>query len=59
MLIMAFLWTATSFNFYMINFQLKYINGDIFNNAFASALSEVPAYLIQGLTYQKLGLKGS
>eukprot|EP00347_Sterkiella_histriomuscorum_P000203 403376785 len=56
---MTFLWTSTSFTYYLINFQLKYLSGDIFSNAIASALSEAPAYIAQGYTYSRLGIKKS
>jgi len=54
---MAFLWSATSFGYYLINFQLKYIKGDFFINTITTSLTEVPAILLGGIAYQKLGMK--
>ena len=55
--IMVVVWIASSFNFYLINFQMKYIKGDVFVNTFVSASSELPAIIIGGLLYQKVGLR--
>jgi hypothetical protein len=56
--IMAFMWVASSFSYYLIGFQLKYINGDFFVNTAVSSLTEAPAYLIGGLIYGRVGIKG-
>lgn len=57
LIIMVAVWIASSFNFYLINFQLKYIPGNVFLNTFVSALSELPAIILGGIMYQKVGLK--
>ena len=57
LLILIAVWVASSFNFYLINFQLKYIKGNIFVNTFTSALSEVPATILAGVLYQKIGIR--
>jgi OCT family organic cation transporter-like MFS transporter 4/5 len=59
LLVMVFLWTASSFDYYMINFQLKYIRGDIFINTGASSFSEVFAYFLGGAILVPLGIKRS
>ena len=56
---MVFLWSASSFNSYMIAFQLKYIQGNVFSNTLAAGLSEAPTVFISGLLYQSLGLKAT
>lgn len=53
---MAFLWTASSFNYYLINFLLKSINGDVFINTTVSSASEIVAYILGGIAYQKVGI---
>jgi len=57
--VMAYMWTATSFTYYMIAFQLKYLKGNIYNNSLASGGSEMVAIAISGVLYTKLGLKKS
>ena len=54
---MVVVWTISSFNYYLINFQLKYINGNVFNNTLVSGLSEVPAVILAGYFYKKIGLR--
>jgi hypothetical protein len=56
---MAVLWTVSSFEYYLINFQMKYINGNMFLNTGFSSLSEIIAYLLGGLMIKKLGIKKS
>lgn len=55
---MAFMWVASSFSYYLISFQLKYISGDFFVNTAVSSLTEAPAYLLGGLLYSRIGIKG-
>lgn len=59
MIVMAYMWAATSFTYYMISFQLKYLPGNVYNNSLASGLSEMVAIAIAGFMYSKLGLKVS
>lgn len=53
---MAYVWAACSFTYYMINFQTKYLPGDIFNNSLANGVSEVIAGLVAGVFYKKFGI---
>ncbi|TNV80510.1 hypothetical protein FGO68_gene767 [Halteria grandinella] len=57
LVILVAVWIASSFNFYLINFQLKYIQGDVFVNTLVSAISELPATILAGYLYQKIGIK--
>lgn len=56
-LVLLFLWIAASFDYFLINFQMKYIDGDIYVNTIVSSVSEVIAYLISGALYSTLGPK--
>ncbi|CDW73598.1 solute carrier family member 5 [Stylonychia lemnae] len=57
LLIMVIIWIASSFSYYLINFQLKYIKGDFFVNTITASLTEVPAYILSGILYEKLGIR--
>ncbi len=57
LIIMVGVWIASSFDVYLLNFQLKSIEGNIFLNTFSSAISELPAIIISGFMYKKLGIK--
>ncbi|CDW83769.1 solute carrier family member 5 [Stylonychia lemnae] len=57
LIIMVTIWIGSSFNYYLINFQLKYIKGDFFVNTITASLTEVPAYILSGILYQKLGIR--
>lgn len=39
--VLVFCWMACSFGFYMLNFVLKYLQGSIFFNAYASSVAEI------------------
>jgi len=56
---MAYMWSAVSFCYYMIIFQLKYIPGNIYINSMSSALSEMVANILAGFLYKYLGAKKS
>eukprot|EP00347_Sterkiella_histriomuscorum_P001230 403372829 len=55
MMIMS--WVAGSFSFYLLNFLIKYMPGDIFFNSMVSGLSAI-ALLIEGKLQKYLDLKG-
>ena len=38
---MMYMWSAISFAYYLITFQLKYLPGDMFMNSFATAFAEM------------------
>jgi len=59
LLILMFLWIVSAFDYYLINFQLKYIDGDIYTNTIISSVSEVTAYLVSGALYDRIGPKVS
>jgi len=48
LILMMILFSASSFSYYLISYQLKYLKGDIFVNVIVSALSEMAGYLISG-----------
>ena len=56
LIIMVLVWIASSFNYFLINFQMKYFEGNIFLNCSISSASEIVAYLLGGYLYQKAGI---
>ena len=54
---MVFVWISSSFGYYLIGYDLKYIRGDIYNNTYSSSGSELFAFLLSGFLYKRLGLK--
>ena len=54
---MSLSWSTASFNYYMISFLLKYFPGDIYLNGLMSSASEITAYAVGGILYQKIGVK--
>ena len=57
LLVLLFLWVVASFDYFLINFQLKYIEGDVYVNTIVSSVSEVCAYIISGALYEIIGPK--
>ena len=57
LILLIFLWISASFDYTLINFQLKYIEGDIYTNTIVSSVSEVCAYIISGAIYEKIGTR--
>lgn len=51
------MWSAVSFCYYMIIFQLKYIPGNIYINSMSSSLSEMVANILAGFLYKYLRIK--
>lgn len=54
---MILVWCASSFCYYLISYQLKYIQGDIFINNIVSSTSELVAYGLSGFLLSIMGLK--
>ena len=54
---MTFCWLSSSFNYYMVSFLLKYFPGNIYVNSIMSVLSELIAYAVGGVMFDKLGVK--
>ena len=56
LIIMSVIWLATSFGYYLI---LSLINtfDDVYISGLTSSLSEMIAYVISGLLYEKIGVK--
>lgn len=57
--VMAYMWAACSFCFYMIIFYLKYLPGNIYNNSLSSGVADCIAVLIGGWLYSRIGIKKS
>jgi len=55
--IMSFIWMSTSFNFYLINFQLKYFPGNIYVNSVVFSTCSIVAYVVSNPLYKFMGLK--
>jgi len=56
-IIMTFSWLASSFNYYMVGFLLKYFPGNMYVNGSVSAISEIIAAGLAGVIYEKMGCK--
>ena len=54
---MAVIWTSSSFGYYLISYELKYIKGDFWINGIVSSVSEIIAYATGGILLTKFGIK--
>lgn len=54
---MSIMWSAICFTSYLLHFQLKYLEGDLFTNNNVIALTDFIACATGGYIYQKFGLK--
>jgi hypothetical protein len=57
LLLMLYIWVASSFNFYLINYITKNLPGDFFMNSLISSLTDVIVAALSGLAYAKMGLR--
>ncbi len=53
------IYSEASFNFYLLNFYLKYFPGNIFQNSFYFACSDLTAFVLAGLFLQYTSMKTS
>ncbi|CDW81726.1 solute carrier family member 5 [Stylonychia lemnae] len=59
LLVLLVLWVVASSDYFLINFQMKYIEGDIYTNTIVSSISEIISYLVTGALYDTIGPKVS
>ena len=55
LLIFVYLFSSASFNYYLINFYMKYIPGNIYTNTIVASLSEATSAMLSGFIVQLLG----
>ena len=55
LIIFVYLFCAASFNYYLLNFYLKYMPGDIYENSMISSISEAIAHYVAGYVVIKIG----
>jgi hypothetical protein len=53
---MIYMWSAIQFTYYQFNFTLRFLPGNIFTNAFASAGAEIVGAVFGGLWYRVTGI---
>jgi len=54
--IMVFIWVATSVSYYITNFNVKYMKGNLFYNSISMAVSECLSLFLAGYIFLKFGL---
>lgn len=59
LLILVFLWIASSFNQYLTVYYLKYLPGDFFVNTITTNAADIPFVLLCGVAYRYMGAKYS
>lgn len=57
--LLAVLWSLVQFAYYIFNFMLRFLPGDLLSNAFASAYAEILGVLVSGMLYHLIGLNFS
>jgi len=56
-LVMIVVWISSSFGYYLISYQVKYLPGNLYLNGIILAIAEMSAYGLSGFVYKILGLK--
>ena len=56
LMLLIYMWSAIQFTYYQFNFTLRFLPGNIFTNAFASAASEIIGAVFGGLWYRVTGI---
>ncbi len=57
LMLMFFIWIASSFSLSLLNFEMKYLSGNFFLSNLISGVLDVPVALIGGLLYHKAGIR--
>lgn len=59
LVVLTILWSVSVFDYYLINFQMKHIRGNLFLNSISSSIFEVIALAVGGLMAKFFGTKRS
>lgn len=59
LLVAIVIWSVNIFNYYLINFSLRYFPGSIYANIVTVALADIFGYSISGVILKKTSLKFS
>ena len=51
------LWLSCAFGYYLINFEIKYLPGNLYVNVMMSTVAEMCAKVLAYSQYERLGLK--
>lgn len=54
---MSYVWIATSVSYYVISFELKYLNGSMYANTDLSTIAQVIMIVLAGALYLRVGPK--
>lgn len=57
LIIMTLIWLSSAFNYYLISYQLKYLEGDLYLNGIVSSLSETAAAVTSSVCLHFFGIK--
>ena len=57
LMILVFIWCTLSFSYFNVGFVLKYLQGDLFKNVYASSISEIIAKASSSFILLYVGLK--
>ena len=59
LIIFIILWIIATFTYYLVYFQIKYMNGDFYINTIVSSCTEMLSYTVSGFILTSLGIKFS
>lgn len=54
---MSLVWLSASFCYYLISYQVKYLNGSIWINNVTTSVAQMLAFIVSGIIFEKIGLK--
>lgn len=56
LLVLLFMWSTVSFNYYLIAFLIKSLPGNVYVNTYMSSVGEIIAVMVAGCGYKYMGL---
>ena len=56
-MILAYIWSSTNLCYYMIEYYIIYMPGDVYNNSFGASIAEIGSVLAGGFLYKYLSAK--
>jgi len=59
LLLFIYMWCCVSFSYYLINFQIKYIKGNVYTNIMTSSIADNIGTVGSAVLYTKVGVKSA
>ena len=56
-MLFIYMWCSVSFSYWLVNFQIKYIQGNVYTNSMSSSIADNIGTVLSAVLYDKFGVR--